>query len=88
MVVVLGEVKAFDIAGCSPYSVCVCVRVCVCVCVCVCACVRVCFVLVVVSVFVKRPVLPPCVVDGCCRNHLHYYYQLQQAVQFFFLWIR
>ena len=38
----------------------------VCVCVCVCAC--------VVSVIVKRPVLPLCVVDGHSRNPLYYYY--------------
>ena len=36
-------------------------QACVCVCVCVCACVRAC---VRVSVIVKRPVLPPCTVDG------------------------
>ena len=35
-------------------------------CVCVCVC--------VVSVIVKRPVLPPCVVDGRSRNPLYYYY--------------
>ena len=34
-----------------------------CVCVCVCVC--------VVSVIVKRPVLPPCVVDGRSRNPLY-----------------
>ena len=28
----------------------------------------------VVSVIVKRPVLPPCVVDGRSRNPLYYYY--------------
>ena len=40
---------------------------CVCVCdVCVCVC--------VVSVIVKRPVLPPCMVDGRSRNPLYYYY--------------
>ena len=33
---------------------------------CVCVC--------VVSVIVKRPVLPPCVVDGRSRNPLYYYY--------------
>ena len=33
-------------------------------------CVRVC----VVSVIVKRPVLPPCVVDGRSRNPLYYSY--------------
>ena len=42
------------------------VRACMCVCVCVCAC--------VVSVIVKRPVLPPSVVDGRSRNPLYYYY--------------
>ena len=44
--------------------VCVCVRVCVrvraCVCVCVCVCVA--------SIIVKRPVLPPGVVDGRSRK--------------------
>ena len=39
---------------------------CACACVCVCLC--------VVSVTVKRPVLPPCVVDGRSRNPLYYYY--------------
>ena len=39
-------------------------------CVCVCVCARVC----VVSVIVKRPVLPLCVVDGRSRNPLYYYY--------------
>ena len=61
--------------------------VCVCVCVCVRACVRewvracvrvcVCVVVVVVIVIVvvvKRPALPPCVVDGRSRNPLYYYY--------------
>ena len=43
-----------------------CVYVCVCVCVCVCVS--------VISVIVKRLVLPPCVVDGHSRNHLYYYY--------------
>ena len=28
----------------------------------------------VVNVIVKRPVLPPCVVDGRSRNPLYYYY--------------
>ena len=41
-------------------------RVCVCVCVCVCLC--------VISVTVKCPVLPPCVLDGRSRNPLYYYY--------------
>ena len=36
--------------------------------VCVCVC--------VVSVIVKRPVLPLCVVDGHSRNPLYYYYYL------------
>ena len=44
-------------------------RVCVCVCVCVC----------VVSVIVKRPVLPPCAVDGRSRNPLYYYYIPQSS---------
>ena len=49
--------------------------VCVCVCVCVSACVRVRVrVCVVVVVVVKRPALPPCVVDERCRNPLYYYY--------------
>ena len=44
---------------------------CVCVCVCVCLSQSV----SVVSVIVKRPVLPPCVVDGRSRlNPLYYYY--------------
>ena len=49
---------------------------CVCVCVCARACVRVCahVHVCVVSVMVKRPVLPPRVVDGCSRNPLYYYY--------------
>ena len=42
-----------------------------CVCVCVCVCVYVC--LSVISVTVKCPVLPPCVVDGRSRNPLYYY---------------
>ena len=48
-------------------------RCCVCVCVCACvrACVRAC--VCVVSEIVKRPVLPPCVVDGRSRNPLYYY---------------
>ena len=48
-------------------------RLCVCVCVCVCVCcvVLCCVVLCcVVSVIVKRPVLPPCAVDGHYRNPL------------------
>jgi len=49
---------------------------CVCAChVCVRARVRACHVCVcVVSVIVKRPVLPPSVVDGRSRNPLYYYY--------------
>ena len=35
---------------------------------CVCVC--------VVSVIIKHPVLPPCVVDGRSRNPLYYYYYL------------
>ena len=27
-----------------------------------------------VKAILKRPVLPPCVVDGLCRNPLYYYY--------------
>ena len=42
----------------------------VCVCVRACAHMHVC----VVSVIVKRPVLPPSVVDGRSRNPLYYYY--------------
>ena len=45
----------------------VCARARVCVCVCVCVCVRAC----VVSATVKRPVLPPSVVDGRSRNPLY-----------------
>ena len=37
-----------------------------------CVCARAC--MCVVSVIVKRPVLPPSVVDGCSRNHLYYYF--------------
>ena len=40
------------------------------------ACVCVC----VVSVIVKRPVLPPSVVDGRSRNPLYYYYQQPVSV--------
>ena len=43
-------------------------------CVCVHARARVCVRACVVSVIVKRPVLPPSVVDGCPRNPLYYYY--------------
>ena len=42
---------------------------------CVCVCVRVRVCVCVVSVIVKRPVLPPCVVDGRSRNPLCYYYE-------------
>ena len=56
----------------SPHpTLCVCVRVRACVCVCVRAC-HVC--VCVVSVIVKRPVLPPSVADGRSRNPLYYYY--------------
>ena len=48
--------------ACVFMHVCVCVRACVRVCVCVCVC--------VFSVSVKRPVLPPCAVDGRSRNPL------------------
>ena len=68
-------------------SLCVHVRVCVGVHVCVpecvgvhvhvCAClsgwVHVCEWACLVGVIIKRPALPPCAVDGCCRNP-HYYY--------------
>ena len=58
------------------------IYMCVCVCVCVCArararvCVCVCVCVSVVSVIVKRPVLPPCAVYGRSRNPLYccYYY--------------
>ena len=60
------------VRACVCVCVCVCVRVCVRACVraCVCVCVCVC----VFSVTVKRPVLPPRVVDGRSRNPLYYYY--------------
>ena len=45
-----------------------------CVCLCVCVCVCVCVSVSVVSVIVKRPVLPPCAVDGRSRNPLYYCY--------------
>ena len=45
---------------------------------CVCVC--------VVSVIVKRPVLPPCVVDGRSRNHLYYYYYYLIIVTMGQLW--
>ena len=35
---------------------------------------RACMCVCVVSVIVKRPVLPPSVVDGRSRNPLYYYY--------------
>ena len=41
-------------------------------CVCVCVC--------VVSVIVKGPVLPPCVVDGRSRNPLYYYYMIHNKL--------
>ena len=34
----------------------------------------------VVSIIVKRPVLPPCVVDGRSRNPLYYYYYTVRKV--------
>ena len=54
-------------------DLCVCVwaRACVCVCLCVRACVRVSVCVCVVSVIVKRAVLPPSVVDGRSRNPLY-----------------
>ena len=72
--------------SCRTRSVCLCVRarvrscerVCMRVCVCVRArlraCVRACVCVCVVSVIVKRPVLPPSVVEGRSRNPLYYYY--------------
>ena len=42
------------------------------------ACVRVC----VVSVIVKRPVLPPSVVDGRSRNPLYYYYYCPRLAEY------
>ena len=42
--------------------------------VCVCVVVVIVVVAVVVSVIVKRPVLPPCAVDGRSRYPLYYYY--------------
>ena len=61
---------------CVCVCVCVCARVraCVCVFVCVCVCAR------VVSVIVKRPVLPPSVVDRRSRNPLYYYYPKLEAL--------
>ena len=53
-------------------GICVCVCACVYVCVCVCVC--------VVSVIVKLPVLPPCVVDGRSRNPLYYNYYYHTVV--------
>ena len=57
-----------------PYQSVRCVVECVCGCACVCvhACVRACVHVCVVSVLVKRPVLPPCAVDGHSRNPLYY----------------
>ena len=46
-------------------------RECVRACVRVRACVYVCVYVCVVSVIVKRPVLPPCAVDGRSRNPLY-----------------
>ena len=57
---------ALPIPSSDTLCVCVCARVCVRACVHVCVC--------VVNVIVKRPVLPPSVVDGCSRNPLYYYY--------------
>ena len=56
---------------------CMCVCVCVCVC-CVCVC--------VVSVIVKRPVLPPCAVDGRSRYPLYYYYYYIFGVSYLSNW--
>ena len=58
----------------SSDTVCVCVRTRVHACACVCACAH------VVSVIVKRPVLPPSVVDGRSRNPLYYYYYYGAAI--------
>ena len=73
---------ALPIPSSITVSVCVCARVrarmraCVCMCVCAYACMCVCVhaCVCVVSVIVKRPVLPPSVVDGRSRNPLYYYY--------------
>ena len=68
-VLILAQVmyKSLELAFRTGTGAGVCVCVCVCVCgVCVCVC--------VVSVIVKRPVLPPCAVDGRSRNPLYYYY--------------
>ena len=67
--------KLFFTALPIPSSDTVCVLVCVCVCayVCVCVCVCVCVHVCVVSVTVKRHVLPPSVVDGRSRNPFYYY---------------
>ena len=54
--------KLFFTAVPTPRVRCMSVRACVRACVCV------------VSVIVKRPVLPPCVVDGRARNPLYYHY--------------
>ena len=45
---------------------------------CMCVCARACMCMCVVSVIVKHPVLPPCVVEGCSRNPLYYYYYYLQ----------
>ena len=74
---------------CVHVRVCVCLSVWVCMCVClsvwvcmyVCVCVpewvggwvHVCEWACLVGVIIKHPALPPCAVDGCCRNP-HYYY--------------
>ena len=55
-------------------SVCERVRERVCVCERECVCERKSVHVCVVSVIVKRPVLPPSAVDGCYRNPLYYYY--------------
>ena len=59
-----------------------CVPVCVCVCLCVCTCMSV----SVVSVIVKRPLLPPCAVEGCSKNPL-YYYILHVYGCFYLIWL-
>ena len=50
-------------------NLCACVRLCVCVYVCACVRATVC----VAGAIVKRPALPPCVVDGRYSNPLYYY---------------
>ena len=59
--------------ACVRVSVCLCLCVRECVRACVRACVRVC-VVSVIGVIVKRPVLPPCAVDGRSRNPLYYWF--------------